>query len=358
MAVEEQQMECKIVTDEGTRDLQSDRGSVVSAPLITKSSRSSKSKAATTLENQALPAEDQSKASSTKPCTEDTSGRRVLRSRQRGGAGTKGRSRPKKIKVEDSGEILSADSQETDSIPEQLERNKEDSKEEHEEPRSSEGTTGEKSTDVSSDNNKRALRKRKQTDYSGGGNSSKRMAVGRKSTEGSSSEIPDSTKTPKSELETSKPDLEPTPSTKEAGEPMDKTEDKSEQLIVRVPTSNMTKSKKEGIESESDSLTGEKSIKETDNQSKQVSNDEDPPSSTVASSTSVGGQSSSSDQLSHDQSCDQSTGDDGQTNKANEGNTVEPPKPVDSSQLPPMIQIKAGMQVYNYMCIIVLLSEN
>lgn len=354
-------MEGKIVTDEGTRDLQSDRGSVVSAPLITKSSQGGKSMAATTSEDQ--PAEDQSKApNSTKPCTEDASGSRMLRSRQRGGAGTKGKSRPKKIKVEDSGEILSADSQETDSIhsvPEQSERNKEHNKEEPEEHRSEEGMTGEKSTDVSLDNNKRILRKRKQTDYGGGGNSSKRMAVGRKSTEGSSSEIPNSAKTPKSEPETSKPDLEPTPDTKEGGEQMDKTMDKSEQLIVRVSTSNMTKSKKEGVESEGDSLSGETSIKETDNQSKQASNEEDPPSSTVASSTSVSGQSSSSDQLSHDQSCDQSTSEDGQTSKANEGNTVEPPKTVDSSQLPPMIQIRAGMQVYNlHVQMYIISSEN
>ena len=334
--------------EESIRDSQSDTGEVVFAPVNKKSSRASKSGATAIPEDEATPVEDESEAPhSAKQRTRGGSSARVLRSRQRGKPGPKAKSQPKRIKLEDSTEPGVADSQEAGSVTEQSEGKKKESKEK--ESVSEESMPEEKSTDDTSDN-KRVLRKRKQTDYGGGGNNSKRAADACKSTEDAVEEISDSTKTPKSEPEdeSSKIDTEVAQDTERADGSVEKADEKGEQLIVRVSTSSVTtNSECEGTEKES--LSRREDDKKTNNLG---SNEGEPPSLTESTSTTAvddEGQSSSgggevapppsSDQLSHDPS----TSDGGQPSKANEGDKVEPPKITDRSQLPSMVQIRTGM---------------
>ena len=338
---------------EGEPDLQSEAEDNSTTPVVKKQSKGGrKSQAGATASEEKTV--KQSKASKAQA---PSSGGRGLRSRQRGVAGSKDKSLPKKMKLEQSGESLTSESQQQSSV--------ETNEEEQPQQMSGENTHVEDSSD-----NKRVLRKRKQTSNAANAESSSKCGATGKNNASESANLESSSKsTPtrqskrlkvasnddKSESETV--DSTTMPTTDESGK-------KCEELIIRVPTS-VTK-----VNVESESLASGESINEATSDKPEMTakpNEKEPASlkSTAKGDVDINGgqtggqeappttgqpndQSSSKadpqPSSSNVQSSSSIGGDEG-NKKTDEKDKVELPKKIDSSDLPPMIKIRAGMSI-------------
>lgn len=328
---------------EGT---QSKMGEPASIPVIRKSSRTSKSPVrdgnVSTVDESASKSEESS-----------ASGKRVLRSRQKGAAGSKGKSVPKKIKLEQEiGESLASGSQlSADVLPSEGKSQLSDEKD---------NLSNDKMKDVSSEN-KRVLRKRKQTNSSVT-NSSKRVAASERKSDSQESQNSAQTSQSKPSSEgsakASKNNSKTTTDADEAAKMKDDGDGKNEELIVRVPTS-VTKMQKESEETEGKSLPREESgAKESDEppslassssttdntggQSTTVSGGQGAPPTTSTSLQSNSSCSNKDDIQSSSSSGDKTTSEASEMSKSGEKDKVGEVKKIDVSQLPPIIQIRAG----------------
>ena len=288
------------------------------------------------------------------------SGGRVLRTRQKGMAGSKDKSQPKKIKLEEpSREPLTSESQHQQS----------DSLETSEDKQPREESKETKCDEASSEG-KRILRKRKQASSAtaSAGSGSKGVATSKNNTssESASSEsVSKSTPTRQSKrlkvasiVETESVDKTSKPAVEEG----------SEELIIRVPSS---------VSKVNELLTNGESTREATGDKTEMAskpNDKEPmpiestPGTSKDNSGVSGGQpggtggqedspptahpldessnkadpqgSSSNAQSSNNAAA---AGSDEENKTAGEKDKVELPKKIDSSDLPPMIKIRAGM---------------
>ena len=353
--------EQEIVVDKDSREetkvSQSEKGDT---PAIKRRSRGSKkSPVRDTAEDLPLEVSQES----TSKAVDGTSEKRVLRSRGKGGAGSKGKSVTKKIKLEESGEPLACVSEQSSDVPQSVDKQQEGIEEE-----------SEISSEVASES-KRFLRKRKQTSSGGsGGSSSKRVPTGRKTIETDKKESDDTTQSSPAELssevnfDSAKPNSESTGGANRDTDNVDDGDEKSEELIVRVSTS-LTKIKKDSRDTEGEVSASKETVNETKDQIELALNEGEPPS-LVSSAPSASNDNSGQSSNSGDQtpppptsqpdpsssvgdppsisSCDKAaaTAEGGEKKKESENDKVEePPKKIDSSQLPPTIQIRAGMSL-------------
>lgn len=340
------------VAEEETAQLQCETAGPVSASVVEKSSQVSENRAVTPKEQTSSVVGDQplSKVSKSQAAGR---GSRVLRSRQRGTSESKDRSSSKKIKLEHSGESLTCKSQQSSDLAqsEKTQESKETSK----------------SSEVSSDN-KRTLRKRKQPSGGGGVSNSSKRGRNLASSDPPNSTLKHQPKPSEAVADESKAESESTPDMDEPAVPIDDSDEKCEQLIVRVPTS-VTKLKEVGESKvmENDSLACGRSVNEAADPTELTMNEKDPPSPTPHSSTltngddvtggqpdSTGGQDTAPPSQPDHQSSSmanpqpsssgvQLTADGDQVNKPDEKDKIEELKKVDYSKLPPMIHIRAGM---------------
>ena len=326
----------------------------VSAPVIKDSSRVSKSPEVS-CDHTPSSVDDLSCSSASSRQQASSSGRRSLRSRQKGGSrgaaatGSKGKSAPKKIKLEEPEQLVTPESQPSGEVP-QTEANQQqgDGKE-----RGEEGTpSGEKATELDSgSDNKRVLRKRKQSGVCGDGSSvSKRVATGKRSVGSTALDGGDSTGLAM-QIESIKADTDVNSKTSKETDKGSVVVEQGDQLIVSVPTSVAKK------ESEGESLSGGEKVDKSDSQIQVAANERETPSLTSSSSASADdGQSSrdapppaqsdpsSSKETAPSTSSGETTN--AENEKSEQKDKVEEPKKIDISQLPPIIQIRAGTFLY------------
>ena len=348
---------------EGETELQGEIGDNEAAPVVKKQSKGGrKSQTAATITS-GEKATKQSKAS--KPQAPNSGGR-VLRTRQKGMAGSKDKSQLKKIKLEESSEeFLASESQQQQFSSMESSEDKQP-QQESEEMKHDEFT--------GSSESKRILRKRKQTSgaAASAGSSSKRATTSKNnapestsSAESSSKSMP--TRQSKRLKVTSKAESE---SVDETGKPT--TDEGTEELIIRVPTS-VTKLNGSAADEESTSEavgdktemtndkepTSKKSTPGTSTDSNDISGDQIGTSSRQSGDT--GGQEEappttsppdqspskadpqpSSSSSSSTAAAAAAAGEGERSKTEGEKDKVEPPKKIDSSDLPPMIKIRAG----------------
>jgi hypothetical protein len=351
---------------EGATELQGETGDNEVTPVVKKQSkRGRKSR---------TPGEKATKQSKASKPQAPNSGGRVLRTRQKGVAGSKDKSQPKKIKLEEpSDESHASESQQQQSSHVETSEDKQESEEaKHDGEASSES--------------KRVLRKRKQPSgaktSAAADSSSNRTATSKSNnapeSTGSSAD-PSSKSTPTRQSKrlkvASKPESE---SMDETGKPTTATEEGSEELIIRVPTS---------VTMVNDSVADKKSTSEAGGDKTEVPNDEESVSKKSTPSTSTDSNDAGGDQMivgsssggqsgdtggqeetppttrpldessskadpqpSSSSSSSTSTAGDGDGGKQIEGekDKVEPPKKIDRSDLPPMIKIRAGMFIVGF----------
>ena len=327
----------------------------VSAPVIKDSSRISKSPEAS-CDHTLSSVDDQSSSSASSRQQASSSGRRSLRSRQKGGSrgaaatGSKGKSAPKKIKLEEPEQLVTPESQPSDEVS-QTEANKQQGDEK--ERREEDIPSGEKATELdSSSDNKRVLRKRKQSGISGDGSSvSKRVATGKRPVGSTTLDGGGSTGLV-TQTESTKTDTDVTSKTSTETDKGSVVAEQGDQLIVSVPTS-VAKKESEGGES----LSGGEKVDKSDSQIQVAANERETPSLTSSSSASADdGQSSrdapppaqsdpsSSKETAPSTSSGETTN--AEKEKSEQKDKVEEPKKIDISQLPPIIQIRAGTFLY------------
>lgn len=335
------------------------KSDTVSAPVIKDSSRVSKSPEAS-CDHTPSSVDDQSCISASSRQQASSSGRRSLRSRQKGGlrgaaaTGSKGKSAPKKIKLEEPEQLVTPESQPSGEVP-HTEANQQQGSDEKER-KEEDIPSGEKAAELdSSSDNKRVLRKRKQSGNSGdSGSGSKRVATGKRSVGSTALDGGDSTGLAM-QTESTKTDTDVNSKISKETDKGSVVVEQGDQLIVSVPTSVAKKESKR--ETVSDGEKKDKSDTQTQVEVHVAANEGETPSLTSSSSASAddGGQSSrdapppaQSDPSSSKETAPSTLS--GETTNAEKGKSeqkdkVEEPKKIDISQLPPIIQIRAGTYV-------------